>query len=473
MMIAASIASAGTAFWVGKKLFPHQEKAPYLLTLFYQFSHYHLLTAHVRYALGEVFALIWIPLLLYVMVSIFVYQKKHWILLGVLFSLLLLSHNLTFLMYCFFYAFIYLVSLIHYRNKFSVIKEFTLVSIKGTLLALGLSAFFLAPMIEQLLYLDFNVEIFSSLYNVHQTAQSIQSIFVPWMTIASDYTLFFTQMSMGLPLVILPILLLGKREKPRHFLLLGICHIIFLLGITGIIIPKSFTAINTLQFLFRIYMLAFPLACYCSTYYLVKLDVKYRHLFLVICVGLSLGNLLPFYWDLNKSSYQLRNTQTKEEIFDFQHLINTYDQNIIEISGAEYLPPTEKVNYLKDSHHIKEVINNHEYNEIIYEHQYIRRGTYIEFTYDSDKEKVIYLPQTYYKGYQAFLYNDDGSVEKLETFSEPYFGQVAFRSKEGENHYFSRYVGTTVQKVSLAVSTSSFLAMLYYWFRKRKICKER
>ena len=66
--------------------------------LFYVYAPYHTVDAYVRGALSELFAFVWLPLIL-----LFSYKKKT-VLTGLCLALLMLTHNLTFLPFLGFYA---------------------------------------------------------------------------------------------------------------------------------------------------------------------------------------------------------------------------------------------------------------------------------------------------------------------------------------------------------------------------------
>ena len=112
---------------------------------------------------------------------------------------------------------------------------------------------------------------------------------------------------------------------------------------------------------------------------------------------------------------------------------------------------------MEETTYIKEITDDG-YLDIIYD--YDRQFTKISFTYDNpDGRKLIMLPQTYYKGYQAYEVVD-GKEIPIETINEPTYKKVAFYVDEGLHTYTSRYVGTAVQKISLAVSLVSVLGLV-------------
>ena len=164
-------------------------------------------------------------------------------------------------------------------------------------------------------------------------------------------------------------------------------------------------------------------------------------------------------------------TETAEELYDHSDLIGRLDYNQKQLSGAEYLPPSESFDYLSDPQHIKEILPDGQYNEIIYSHEYIRYGTHIRFSYDSEEEKVLMLPLTCYKGYQVYDVTDGN--RKIDTFSVPEYYQVGFRTLPGSHEYLVYYSGTAIQKAALLLSAGCWLVLFGKALRQSRMSAKK
>ncbi len=122
----------------------------------YMFSNYHITDIYVRGALGEVFALIGIPLISHGLYDI-LEQHKHWsymYLLGLVVTVL--SHNLSFLLCV---VLIIIFSLLYLtRSSFNTYKTLIIES----MLACSLTTCYTFPMIEQLLSQKYYLSYYAS-----------------------------------------------------------------------------------------------------------------------------------------------------------------------------------------------------------------------------------------------------------------------------------------------------------------------
>lgn len=135
-------------------------------TILYCFSSVFIEYYINRESLGSMFATGIIPLLLLSFYKLFIEKKECPILLGLSFSLLLLSHNLSFLMAVVLFG-LFLIIDIKNLNKSRLITI-----VKAMILALCITAFFLFPMIEQLLSQDFWIKFLNKNNNPYWLKES-------------------------------------------------------------------------------------------------------------------------------------------------------------------------------------------------------------------------------------------------------------------------------------------------------------
>lgn len=147
---------AGSAMYLLASRFTKKSSIRLLAVCAYMFSNYHITDIYVRGALGEVFALIGIPLILCGLYDI-LEQHKHWsymYLLGLVVTVL--SHNLSFLLCV---VLIIIFSLLYLtRSSFNTYKTLIIES----MLACSLTTCYTFPMIEQLLSQKYYLSYYAS-----------------------------------------------------------------------------------------------------------------------------------------------------------------------------------------------------------------------------------------------------------------------------------------------------------------------
>ena len=183
---------------------------------------------------------------------------------------------------------------------------------------------------------------------------------------------------------------------------------------------------------------------------------KTQKIVLILVLAYSTFNACLIQFECLQKDNNILNNAVREEIFDFEKEMNYRDHNGLEISGGEYLPITEKVNYLKETTFIKEITEDG-YLDYIYD--YNRNFSKIWFSAETDSKKLVMLPQTYYKGYQAYKIID-GSKKEIETINVPEYKKVGFYIDEGYGEYFCEYKGTAVQNISLIISGVSLVYVI-------------
>lgn len=118
-------------------------------TIIYMFSNVRINYFYLCAGLGNVIALSFLPLLLLAFYKIFVLKENCYKLLGISFTLLLLSHLLSFTISVIFFILLLIIDIKNINlERISCI-------LKAALLAIALSAWFLFPCIEQLLSQEF------------------------------------------------------------------------------------------------------------------------------------------------------------------------------------------------------------------------------------------------------------------------------------------------------------------------------
>lgn len=450
-----SLLTTCSIFYVLKKIFSKSKIAPYAGTILYVFCNYHLYDLYIRSALGELFALVFIPLVLYAIYKVLVLHKDSWILLGVSFALLLMSHLISFVLYCTLFGILIIFFIVFNRRDILLIKKSALTVIKAVILALLLSAWYLLPMIEQMLDQEFWVNKLSEIYSLENNIASISSMYNPFTVLEDDHYSVIGVINIGLLLIVGQYLYIFVKKNGIISILFILSNIIILMMI-GIIPIYKLYCLSFIQFTFRLYLLLYPLLVFMLVYTLDKLNLKLGLVIVCLVMLYSVINLGVMNDSLRSCPdyYFLDNYTTRETIYNFTSINKDY--NSTEISGAEYLPFNTINDYLRETTFIKQINDDGQYEDIIY--GYDRSFTEISFTYTSDKEKLIMLPLSYYKGYQAYVINGNDKI-KLDTINVEKYKKVGFYALEGEHTYVCRYDPTLIQNTSLIVSLATIVVL--------------
>ncbi len=108
--------------------------------LFYLYAPYHAVDIYVRGAVGEFWAMAWLPLVFYGL------KRRSWIISGLAYAAVILSHNLTALMLTIFLFIIILIFYYFSQEK----RQFIIHNSKFIILALGTSAFYWLPALTEM-----------------------------------------------------------------------------------------------------------------------------------------------------------------------------------------------------------------------------------------------------------------------------------------------------------------------------------
>lgn len=433
-------------------------------TILYCFSSVFIEYYINRESLGSMFATGIIPLLLLSFYKLFIEKKECPILLGLSFSLLLLSHNLSFLMAVVLFG-LFLIIDIKNLNKSRLITI-----VKAMILALCITAFFLFPMIEQLLSQDFWIKFLNKNNNPYWLKESRTTV----LGLLNDNILDYPKISskyLGLLLIVGSIvgfvILVFKKLNNK------ITTVFFLFIIIGLILQwnifptQDLKVFNGLQYIWRINIYLMPLAIY-----IIGQSISYirnKELSRILLVLMALYSLSNFgvacidVFNLEDKDILLNDASYEEMLMEADGIINdTHFINEAEIGMGEYLPLTNSYNYKQASTNI--IASNDD--EIIFD--YYRIGTSITFNTDFNYDINLYMPLSWYKGYYYQELDDNGSaLYTKECGYSTYTKRVEVPVESGNHTYKVFYKGTIIKKVSLLISVVTVIYMCFY-IKKRK-----
>ena len=454
LLLCLSFGTSTIVFYCAKKVFK-RNLTPYTATMLYVFSSYHFYDVYARAAIGETFGIMFTPLVLYSIYKILVLKKNDYILLGISFSCLVMSHLISALLIGIVFALCIMIYIINNKKRKQEILNTLLCIVKGTALALLLCAWFILPMLEQMHSQKFYLNIVDQTFDVNSSTCSIKTIFSLFARLDINGKNINSVISIGILLLIIPVIYTFIKKNSIINLCLFFVFISFLFILGVFRLPSL---LSNIQFLFRMYIIVYPLLTIVSAYVLDNINTSVVKYLTLIVIIYSLANLTIFTTDLNQdNNHYFSNNESVDSIFT-SNLNYNLDYNNSQLGGGEYLPICNNEDYLEDNLTIVVEPFNPDINIEIKE--YTRNGTSIKFELDSQSEYAI-LPLTYYKGYCAYC---DGI--KIKCVEDTVFAKVGIYLESGDHEYEVKYEGTFVQKASLILSCISFITMLYIITKK-------
>lgn len=457
MCFAITMFTAASVLFICRKVF-HRKYLPYIAVIAYIFNGYYICDFYARSALGEVIALSFVPWVLYSIYKILVLKENCWVMLGVSFACLFMSHMISAYVYVLLFAIFIVIYLIFDRQEY---KRVIITIIKGTITGLLLSAWFILPMFEQLISQEFYLNHVSEHFIIGNTVQNIADLLNPLMHIDVNGRNILNVISVGPLVILLPLLYFFVRKNVIVNVLL-IVSVVALMMITGII-PIPFF-LDILQFAFRLNIVILPLMLIVIIYILENLDISKSNIVTIVILCFTIFNVFNQFGDvLNSGTYYLNNQSTKNDINNITSYLYELDYNHDELGGAEYLPYTFNTDYINDS---LEILTTNEDGEFVSSGiKYDRNYSSITFDYDGDRIDAI-LPMSYYKGYRAYKILD-GIREDYSLYNMEVFKKIGL-DLEGPGTYEIKYVGTKVQKISLLLSVSALIGLVVVKYPRRE-----
>lgn len=430
-------------------------------TMLYLFANYHIQNVFIRSALGEVLAMTFIPLVLYSFYLVLIKKEDSWKLLGISFSLMVMSHLISSLLYGILF-FIFIVAFVIFNRKdFGQIKRTLMTIIKGTILAILLCAWYLFPMLEQMRDQTFWLSANKVNNNVSAGTQMLIDIFKPFAYLGNNFSIE-KNASLGIFTIILMSIYIFVK-KNRYINIIALIMLILYLMIVGVI--PFIETLSIIQFLFRFYIIVFPLSVMLIAYNISNLSsVKVKKILVGATTIFSLLNIFSASRVVLDNPI-IPNDATIDEINNQDSMYDFLDYNHNELGGAEYLPLTVNMNYKIETKAIKTIDDNG--NKIDYDYEYERNFTQIIYKYNDDKNSELLFPLTYYKGYKAYEVIN-GEMREINILNNQTYKLVTIIAEAGNHTYMIKYAGTGIQKISLIISLLTFICFVLYVIMIRK-----
>lgn len=451
----ASFFSGITMYMLASK-FTSKSSIRLLAVAAYLFSNYHITDIYVRGALGEVFALVGIPLILSGLYEIFETNQKYSFsyLIGLVITVL--SHNLSFLL-CFILV---IIICIIYLPKCSFDRYKLLVC--ESMLACLLTAFYTFPMIEQLNSQQFYLNYYASSSALENHAMEFWQFFANQTVFGLSGNQYKASNAMvvniGLFLSITPIsyLFLAKKEKQPFITSMLVLGWICMLLPAQIFPWKYMSFVRVLQFPWRLNMLALPLLCVPAVIGIENLTHKLKYVPICLILLLSLEGIYHLY-PATKRTFIMPHNTTWQEVTNGKLIDPYYSAQYmrVELAGGDYLPY-----HSPDFRSYTKTIQTTS-AETVTTGEWIDYGRY-RFTITNPQ--TIVLPITYYKGY--IIHNID-TAEVLETtLSKNGLVSVTIPSA---GTYVCQYQNTIIRMVSIWISIlTCMISFGYIIYHRRK-----
>lgn len=411
------------------------KKIAWITTLLYMVAFYRVSDIYIRGAVGEVLALTFLPLILSGLYEIiFGDNKKWWIICFGLFGVIN-SHMLTFAMTIILIVAICLFNIVRiFKQK--RLKNLVLAGIVSVLLSLS----FALPYLEQASNNKYNVNEYINIV-IQETGESLKEMLNISFGSQEAYK------SVGMIVIGLALISLfsNKKEEPNYFMKQLLLIGIVLLICSSNKIPwnklcAKIHAVSTIQFVYRLNIITTVLLTFCGGYGIYNLLEKKDKLliFLVSLIIILQYSLMIFTLDINEPNY------SAEEAF-----------NLSPTGNSEYLPLGTK---FKD----KTVRNIFTETPI----EFTRTGSKIEFYYDdTENPMVIHIPLVYYKGYKAYIEEEDGTKTELFISQDEYSKNIHLNSDEIITGKVTvEYKMTITQKFSYIITYTTLIILVIYIF---------
>lgn len=436
--------------YVVHKLF-NNNWATILSAPIYLSSYYFVGVIYFRAAAGELIAFAIIPWIFLSVFKIIHEHDNYWIMLGISFSLLLVTHILSFLITLGAVILFFLMNLVLIFKHKSIFMSF----LKGALLFLGLSSVFLFSFVEQYLtqkYVSTAVD---------KTGKYLIFVNSDWLPNHLFDSLQFVSIN-GTFLVLLLIfsfiyyLVKGKgfhftdRIIPQSFIVIILYGLLILSPILLHLVTSVFKPLILLQVMTRVNVVILPLLTFVVANALGEIIGKMNKfkfpttailiaILAIITINFPIKNNLNIVAQKKAPIPQLSVSMGEYEPNDF---MNYNNENNFKLN-THFLEKHENYSVMKNDHH--------------------------QVTVDIDGDqggKTLMLPRIYYKGYQIKLHSHGKAIVKPAVSKN---GLVAVNLpndfKSGKVRVTYRL--TKIARIGWVISLLSLTFLIWYLFKRK------
>lgn len=424
----------------------------YLFSLLYTLSIYRLQDLLNRQAIGELLAMSFFPV---VLASIYLLRKgqySKWPLLTFAMTAIGLAHFISLEIISLFIAGYILLNAKQFFQKQPL---FALV--KATVLTLLLLAFYLIPVMEQMLHTTFQVTA-NPLVLISERSYSL------WELFANSFkNSVFHASSANIGIILLLGLLVytscsfKKITQTKDLLILAL---LFLFMTTNIFPWQLFnhTPLNTIQFPWRLLSLVTLLASFLIANDELGLFKKIPSSPVILCICVLIGVVI----------YEAETLSTESKrVLSYEK----YDQtNPFYIgAGHEYLPKEVDYEWIKKNK-TRRVASDARNMVTVTNEAFPYGMVTFDYSVSAGKSSTVTVPFIYYYGYQAMI-ESGGTTKQIQPKMNQKTSLVEL-PVSGEGKAVIYYQQTWAQKISLIGSLVTFVSCLLY-APLRKIIRQR
>lgn len=431
-----NIATVLSSYFCFSKIIKNKRVVLFTTTI-YTLSIYRIMCIFVRGAIGELLAMIFIPIIILGLYEIIYGDYKKWYLFTIGFVFILLSHLISTVLMAFVSVIIILINYRRFFEEKNRIKYLLLSGLVGVLLG----GFFLFPIIEQ--YFDKSIRIFvvgSAGTNLYDMALDL-FMFIQPVPFSKDTVFLHNIGYAGYLLLFIPFIFKDKKSSKDSLKSFG--KILYIISIILVIFTTKLFPwgifekyLSFIQFPWRLLIivsafLAFSTGIYLDSLLKNKNNCKNKNLNIFLQIVL-------FVTFLCITAYSL--------VYSF--IVPRYDKFNEIIGLGEYLPAEINV-YDAILYDYNYVTNN---DELVYNINRKGKNIYIEYKNNNKDNTYLELPVFNYKGYVS-----DGA--KIESGFKHRM-RLLLDKKEGRVHIY--YGMTKVQKFSYVLSGISCILFVAY-----------
>ena len=428
-------------------------------SVLYMFTPYRAVDLYVRGALGEILAFVIMPLLfLFFYKAVEENRLRNSILAGITFALMLLSHNLTFMI---FFPIVFLFNILLILTKDDKLKKIVSLMV-SSLIGFFLSAFYIVPAI-----LEKPLITRGTPFDPIDHFPFIKQLIIPFWGYGSSHWGPLDEMSFQIGVVNILIVLLSvvaylfffKKLSKNDKVIFGTSLLIFffaifLMNVRSYFLWKLLPLGEYVQFPWRFLIITTFITAF-MVGFLEKIFNK-KKIFLLIPF-FSILITIPYFKPQNQTlvddNYYLKR-------FFADRLINGKSEEISKqyYQWSEDYLPLLKVTEKRPSDLPK---NKIESDNFIVENTEISPINFIG-KYNSTKSGIVYFNSYFYPGWISKI---DGKITDISAV-KPY-GKIAVSVPKGEHVVEFSFKETTSRKIADIVSLVSFvLSIMYLIFEK-------
>ncbi|MEG2449792.1 MAG: hypothetical protein RSB21_08215 [Eubacterium sp.] len=426
-LILLTVAMAVSMYWSVKQIW-QSDLGAMISTLFYLLCSFYRTDLYLRSSVGDLLAFVFIPIIIVGFWQIIVGNEGEWKKLTFGFSGLVLSHILSATIM----AILSFIMVICQASVFIREPQRFKALLKATCLSIFLTAFFLFPMIEQI--------IVNPIWGDTGLLGNIQY----WAVPLKDLIFAFPQKlgvkyvpPSGIGFILFTVAIIGIFQLKKNKLVGELCITgLILLFCTSTLFPWKVcgSLFQTLQFPWRLYLFTSIFWCFSSGEIIMNLFLKMK------IRGIMIGSMIA----LLMISF----------IINVDYIYNNYPPMIINkyplfAAGCEYLPKYTTFTEIQNS---QEKFKSN-----------TQRSNYNKYKIILERNVSNELPIIYYSGYNGQLNGKEIKILKSKN-------GLCFIENNETGTLMLYYKGTTIRQCSCILSIISFIVLggFYKVQRKRK-----